>query len=374
MEKNKGNKVYTCLFIIIIILIIGLIGYDVYLNVNKKIIQTTNITKTEKEVTVTDKGIAEAVDKLYNATVIVELTEKNEVVGWGSGFVYKVDGDVAYVITNYHVTDGYNKATIEFTNGEKVEGTVIGGDEYTDVSVVKIASDKVIEVANIGESAQTQLGDTVFAIGTPVSMNFKFTVTRGILSGKDRLMSMSSKNSSSSIYSRQTSSESWYINLLQIDASINSGNSGGPLANSNGEVIGITNSKLSSSSIENIGFAVPIEDVLNIANQVIENGVVERPFLGASLTNVSSAIYQGIISEDVDTQGTVLVEIVDGSCLDKAKFKKGDIITKLGDFETPTYMHLKYYLYRFKVGEKVKITFLRDGMELTAEVTLEKKK
>ena len=143
MEK-KGNNKNTILFAIILILIFGLIGYDVYLNYNKKIIQTTNITKTEKEVTVTDKGIAEAVDKLYNATVIVEIVERSQTVGWGSGFVYKVDGDVAYVITNYHVTDGYDKATIEFTSGAQVEGTVIGGDEYTDVSVVKISSEKVI--------------------------------------------------------------------------------------------------------------------------------------------------------------------------------------------------------------------------------------
>ena len=373
MEK-KGNNKNTILFAIILILIFGLIGYDVYLNYNKKIIQTTNITKTEKEVTVTDKGIAEAVDKLYNATVIVEIVERSQTVGWGSGFVYKVDGDVAYVITNYHVTDGYDKATIEFTSGAQVEGTVIGGDEYTDVSVVKISSEKVIETAKIGQSSSTQLGDTVFAIGTPVSMNFKFTVTRGIMSGKDRLMSMSSKNSSTSIYNRQGSSESWYINLLQIDASINSGNSGGPLANSNGEVIGITNSKLSSSSIENIGFAIPIEDVLNIADQVIEKGKVERPYLGTSLANVEAAIYQGIIPEDTTVEGTVVAEVAEGSAFDKAKIKKGDIITKFGDYETPNYMYLKYYLYRYKVGDKVKVTYVRDGKEHTAEVTLEAKK
>lgn len=367
MNKNKT----IIIFLILGLIIAGLIGYDVYLNAHRKLIQTTNITKTEKEVTITDQGIAESVNKLYDSTVIVELQEKEQVVGWGSGFVYKVDGDVAYVITNYHVTEGYDKALIEFTNGETVEGTVVGGDEYTDVSVVKIPSNKVIQTANIGKSADTKLGDTVFAIGTPISMNFKFSVTRGILSGKDRLMSMSSKNIGYSF--NIASSESWYINLLQIDASINSGNSGGPLANSNGEVIGITNSKLSSSSIENIGFAIPIEDVLNIVEQVLTNGKVERPFLGASLANVDAAIYQGIIPEDTDVEGTVVASVQDGSAIAKAGIKAGDIITKFGDYKTSNYMYLKYYLYRYKVGDKVTITYIRDGKEHTTEVTLEKK-
>lgn len=370
----KTSKILNYILVVLLIIVTGFLGYFIYKDYKKEIIQMTNITKTEKEVTITDKGIAEAVDKLYDATVIVEMEERGELVSWGSGFVYKTDGDVAYVITNYHVTDGYNNCTIEFANGEKTDGTVIGGDEYTDVSIVKISSEKVMSVASIGESAQTKLGDTIFAVGSPVTLNLKFTVTRGILSGKDRLISMSSKNYNSGIYGRSSgSSESWYINLLQVDASINSGNSGGPLANANGEVIGITNSKLSSSSIENIGFAIPIEDVLNIATQVIEHGKVERPFLGASLSNVDSAIYQGIIPQDTNVEGTVVVEIVDGSSLSKAGFKSGDIITKLGDYSTPNYMYLKYYLYRFKVGEKITVTFIRDGKEQTKEITLEKK-
>jgi serine protease Do len=217
------------------------------------------------------------------------------------------------------------------------------------------------------------LGDTVFAVGTPVSMNFKFTVTRGIISGKDRLMSMSNSKGNTYYYSRQAvTSESWYINLLQIDASINSGNSGGPLCNANGEVIGINNSKLSSSDIENIGFAVPIEDVINIAEQIIESGSVIKPYLGVSLTTVEAARLNGI-NIDENVKGAVISNVEDGSTFDKAGIKTWDIVTKIDNYSTPNYKYLKYYLYRYKVGDKVTITYLRDGKEHTAEITLQKK-
>ena len=371
-ENNKGIKVNVIIIILSALVLTGLVGYDIYLNINKKIIQTTNITKTEKEVTITDQGIAESVDKIYDATVIVELMNGDSILGWGSGFVYKVDGDNAYIVTNYHVTKGYEKVQIEFTNGTTTEGKVIGGDEYTDVSIVKVDSSKIIKVAEIGESHKMNLGDTAFAVGTPISMNFKFTVTRGIISGKDRLMSMSNQNSDSFFSRQSTTSESWYINLLQIDASINSGNSGGPLCNANGQVIGINNSKLSSSDIENIGFAVPIEDVVNIAEQVIKDGKVVKPYLGVSLTTIESAYMNGSIT-DKSIEGAVVAGVEEGCSFDKAGIKSGDVITYINEYKTENYKYLKYYLYRYKVGDKVTVTYLRDGKEHKAEITLQAK-
>ena len=360
MKNNKG-KVFL---IIIVVLLIALTGVNIYLTVSKQIVQTTNITKTEKEVTVTDEGISEAVNKLYDASVIVELTSNKQVVGWGSGFVYKTDDVYAYIITNYHVTDGYSEVLIEYTDGTTANGKVIGGDEYTDVSVVRVDKGSIKSVASIGSSKDVNSGDTVFAIGTPVSLNFKFTVTRGILSGKDRLLPMS--NQSYSINNRSIATqESWYISLLQIDASINSGNSGGPLANANGEVIGITNSKLSSSSIENIGFAVPIEDVINIAEQVIKDGKVTRPYLGVGVSNLST---ETMISSEQKT-GVIIGSVEDNSAASKAGLKEGDIITKVGDYDITSVLYFKYYVNRYKPNDKVTITYVRDGKTHTTELT-----
>lgn len=376
MEEDKKSKKGLSVAIIvgIIVLVLVAIGDIVVNYVPLKEIFSKNVKYvTEKEVTVTDKGISDAVSKLYDASVIVEVgTSENKLSGWGSGFVYKTDDKYGYIFTNHHVVDGAKSIKIILSNETEVTGELVGSDEYADVAVVKIPKDKVIAVAEIGKSEDVLVGDTIFAIGTPVSLEYSFTVTRGILSGKNRMVEMSS-SSKKSYYGQ--SGDSWYMNLLQIDASINSGNSGGPLANSNGEVIGITNSKLSSSSlsgasIENMGFAIPIEDALSVAEYLENNGKVTRPVLGVTMTSVEGAEYNGVKISDSITSGAVITDVSSGSTADAAKLKKGDVIIKLDDYKIKDYKYLKYYLYRYRVGDKVKITYIRDGKEKTVEVTL----
>lgn len=376
MEEDKKSKKGLSVAIIvgIIVLVLVAIGDIVVNYVPLKEIFSKNVKYvTEKEVTVTDKGISDAVSKLYDASVIVEVgTSENKLSGWGSGFVYKTDDKYGYIFTNHHVVDGAKSIKIVLSNETEVTGELVGSDEYADVAVVKIPKDKVIAVAEIGKSEDVLVGDTIFAIGTPVSLEYSFTVTRGILSGKNRMVEMSS-SAKKSYYGQ--SGDSWYMNLLQIDASINSGNSGGPLANSNGEVIGITNSKLSSStlsgaSIENMGFAIPIEDALSVAEYLENNGKVTRPVLGVTMTSVEGAEYNGVKISDSITSGAVITDVSSGSTADAAKLKKGDVIIKLDDYKIKDYKYLKYYLYRYRVGDKVKITYIRDGKEKTVEVTL----
>lgn len=376
MEEDKKSKKGLSVAIIvgIIVLVLVAIGDIVVNYVPLKEIFSKNVKYvTEKEVTVTDKGISDAVSKLYDASVIVEVgTSEDKLSGWGSGFVYKTDDKYGYIFTNHHVVDGAKSIKIVLSNETEVTGELVGSDEYADVAVVKIPKDKVIAVAEIGKSEDVLVGDTIFAIGTPVSLEYSFTVTRGILSGKNRMVEMSSSTKKS--YYGQ-SGDSWYMNLLQIDASINSGNSGGPLANSNGEVIGITNSKLSSSSlsgasIENMGFAIPIEDALSVAEYLENNGKVTRPVLGVTMTSVEGAEYNGVKISDSITSGAVITDVSSGSTADAAKLKKGDVIIKLDDYKIKDYKYLKYYLYRYRVGDKVKITYIRDGKEKTVEVTL----
>lgn len=374
-KKSGSNKVFQVVISILIIIavIVGLIFAILnFVDLDSLFTQTVNY-KTEKEVTITDKGIADAVDKLYDATVIVEVGTKDKISGWGSGFVYKTDDKYGYILTNAHVVESATKILIVNSKEEEIDGEVVGYDTYSDVAVVKIPAEKVIAVAELGNTEDIRLGDTVFAIGTPVSLQYSFTVTRGILSGKNRMVSMSS-TSGNAFYGQQVV-DSWYMSLLQIDASINSGNSGGPLANSNGEVIGITNSKLSNSymnsaSIENMGFAIPIEDALAVANQLEENGKVTRAVLGVSMTTVEAAKATGYDLDDDVTYGAVVADISKGSSADKADLKKGDVIIKINDYKVENYMYLKYYLYRFNVGDTVTLTYIRDGKEKTVDITL----
>lgn len=385
-ENNKKSNGIQILIIVIIILLGIVIAADVILNyVPLKDIfktqteQVTNVTK--KEVTVTDEGIADAVEKLYDATVIVKVGTNNQVTGWGSGFVYKKDDKYGYILTNHHVVADASNIQIEMTDGSVATGKLMGSDEHADVAVVRMDVNKVLAVAEIGKSTTLRVGDTVFAIGTPISLDYPFTVTRGILSGVDRLVETTSSKSGNkySFFGQTTQTDSWYMRLLQIDASINSGNSGGPLANCNGEVIGITNSKLSSSSslgstasIENIGFAIPIEDALDVA-ELIESGKTtstEKATLGVSMTSIDGAIANNISVSDDITYGAVVVEVQDGSNAAKAGLKKGDVIIKYNDYKIQDYRYLKYYLYKSNIGDKVTFTYIRDGKERTSDVTL----
>lgn len=385
MENKKNNGIQILIIVTIILLCIVVVA-DVILNyvplqdIFKR--QTDTITNvTKKEVTVTDEGIADAVEKLYDATVIVKVGSNNQVTGWGSGFVYKTDDKYGYILTNHHVVDGSSAIQIEMTNGTVATGKLMGSDEYADVAVVRMDIDKVLAVAEIGKSTSLRVGDTVFAIGTPISLDYPFTVTRGILSGVDRLVEMSHSKSDKKFgfFSQTQQSDSWYMRLLQIDASINSGNSGGPLANCNGEVIGITNSKLSSSSsisstasIENMGFAIPIEDALDVA-ELIEHGKTtasEKATLGVSMTSVDGAVANDIRLSDNVTYGAVVVEVQSGSNAEKAGLKKGDVVIKYNNSKIHDYRYLKYFLYKSNIGDKVTLTYIRDGKERTTEVTL----
>lgn len=366
--KSNNKLIIIGVSLIVVLIIVDLIVQNIPW---KNLIEKEVVTTENRDVTITDTGIAESVDKLYNATVIVKIaSQSGQIAGWGSGVVYDKDDSKAYILTNNHVVESASKIEIEFTDETTTEGTLVGKDEISDIAVVSVPVDKIKQVGDIGKSADVRLGDTVFAIGTPISLSYKFTVTRGILSGKDRMVEMSS--SQQSYFKRNT--ESWYMRLLQLDASINSGNSGGPLANANGEVIGINNSKLSSSygssSIENMGFAIPIEDALNVASQLRSKGKVTRPYLGVSMTTIEQAYRAGLNIPNGVTNGAVIVEVAPGSSMDKAGIKSGDIITKFGDYETKDYKYLKYYLYRYNVGDEVTITYIRDGKEKTTTMTL----
>ena len=370
-KNNKGFKVViicmVSLILLLVLVTIAVLGFKGFFKT-----ENVNITKTEKEVTVTDEGISEAVSKMYDATVIVEVgTSKDRISGWGSGVVYDKDDKFAYILTNHHVVENAGYVLVEFTNENQAEAEVVGSDEIQDIAVIKVPVDSIIAVAEVGSSNDLEPGDTVFAIGTPVSLAYKFTVTRGILSGKDRLCEMRSSNSN--YYSYGTAS-TWYMSLLQIDATINSGNSGGPLANSNGQVVGINNSKLSSSyssvSIENMGFAIPIEDALNVAKQLRENGKVTRPFLGVSVSDVSAAARLELNVDSSLKQGAMITSVENDSTAASSGLKKGDVILKIGDDVVKNYKYFRYYLYRHSVGEKVTITYNREGKEKTVEVTL----
>lgn len=347
--ENKGIKsnnstngiVYIILTFCVCLCLFGGF-YEFYLK--HLVIETT---KTIKDVTITDTGIADAVEKVYDSVVTVKNYVRNQLYSTGSGFVFKIDNKYGYILTNYHVISGGNEVSVVFTNNKDEKVTIVGYDEYSDIAVLAVDKSLVLATAQIGSSKDMRVGDTTFAVGTPVDSSvYSWSVTRGILSGKDRLVQ----------------SDNYVMSVLQTDTAINSGNSGGPLCNSNGEVIGITNMKLASSQIEGMGFAIPIEDAVKNAETIISGKKINRPYLGVSIYDSNSYFN--------NNSGVYVESVEKNSAADKAGIKSGDKILKVNDVEITNTSYFRYQLYKYDIGDKIKITIERNGNEKTLTVTL----
>ena len=316
--------------------------------------------KIEKEVTVTDQGIADAVEKIYDAVVVVENYSNNTLYATGTGFVYKTVDDKSYILTNCHVIEGSTNVKVVFTDNNKVEAKVIGQDEYSDIAVLEVDSKNVIKVAVLGSSESLRVGDTTFAVGAPLDAStYSWTTTRGILSGKNRLVEINNSNGFSQ-------SIPAVMEVLQTDAAINSGNSGGPLCNANGEVIGITNMKIASSSVEGMGFAIPIETAITYAEKYISGEEIIRPYLGISMYDVTnrkdgiSGVYVQIVEKD--------------SAAYKAGIKPGDVIVEINGVTIESGAYLRHELYKYNLGDEITISYYRNDKKETTKVKLESQK
>ncbi|MDY4858396.1 MAG: trypsin-like peptidase domain-containing protein [Bacilli bacterium] len=370
--NKKNNKI-----IIPLLVLVAFIGGSVwtYLVINQLNRGTTNSVTKGGNYTINENSISGAVDKIYDATVTVATYKDGKAVSTGTGFVYKKEGSTAYIMTNNHVISGGNSAKVIFSDGTSADTQILGGETYSDIAVLTVSAASIKQVATLGNTDKIKLGDTTFAVGAPLGDTYSGTVTKGILSGKDRLVAVSFSGSNSD----------YYMKVLQTDAALNPGNSGGPLCNVNGEVIGVTSLKLTeektssttSYSVEGMGFAIPIEDALSYAGIIEKGESVKRPYIGISMLDITDSYYlwqAGITLPKGVEKGVAILEVVSSSPAEKAGLKKGDIITKLEKEEISSVAELRYELYKHNPGDKVTVTYNRNGKELTSEVTLEESK
>ena len=348
MTKTKNLSIGICIFIIVV-----LSGVLVFLFLNP-------LKEEIISVRLEENSLNTAIAKVYDAVVVVETYGNEQLIGSGTGFVYKKTRNYGYILTNNHVIANADNINIIFSNNEYTEAKVIGTDLFLDVAVLQVPVDQILEVANIGKSADSKLGDTVFTIGAPIGNDFSGTVTRGILSGKDRMITINQGNGNIQ------------IRAIQTDAAINPGNSGGPLLNINSEVIGINSLKLASSTIEGMGFAIPIEDIMHHIETLEAGETITRPFLGVTLLDLSEtfAINQsGITIPESINKGVVISAITPNSPASN-NLKIGDVITKINDQPINRKSELRYYLYLNKVGDTIKLTIKRDGKETIINIKL----
>ena len=355
------NKKLTYIVTVILSVFVGCgLMYMIIYYFPNTIVKTEN--KVEKVVNVNEEGISSGIDNIYDAVVVVENYKKGKLVGIGSGFIYSGEG---YIMTNHHVIDSSDEIKITLTSGESIEAKVLGSDELADIAVLQIDKKYATNIAKIGKSTDSKVGDTVFTIGSPMSSEFSGTVTRGILSGKNRMVEVSVGSSSS---------KAWIMNVMQTDAAINPGNSGGPLCNVSGEVIGINSMKIVQSEIEGIGFSIPIEDALQYANKIVKGEKIERPFLGIQMADVSTSSYylsrQGIKIDSSITSGVIVISTTNDGPSGSAGIEKGDVIISIGKYSVKSVAELRYYLYKYEPNNEVDIKVIRGKEEKTFKVKL----
>lgn len=287
----------------------------------------------------------------------------------GSGVIYKKTGNTAYVVTNNHVVKGAKKLAVILSDGTNVSAEVVGTDVWTDLAVLKINGDNVTTTMDFANSDDIAVGETAFAIGSPLDLSFSNTVTKGIVSAVNRQIPMDIDGDGT---------VDWNQTVIQTDAAINPGNSGGALINNEGKLIGINESKIakatSSVSAEGIGFGIPSNEVKLITEQLEKSGKVVRPAMGVQLVSVNTIANDTVKSElkYEGKQGVVVRLVESGTPAAKAGLEKYDVITKLNDTEVKDVAAVRKFLFeKAKIGDTVKVTYYRGGQEKTTEIVVQ---
>lgn len=383
--KTSSKKWGQLLLVILISFFSGVLGTFTTLQLSQKQNSgTTTTTTVSKTAVKNENSTTQAVDKVKDAVVSVITYSSNsqnsllgsdetdtdtnaeQVYSEGSGVIYKKEGDTAYLVTNTHVINGAKKVDIRLADGTKVPGEIVGSDTYSDIAVVKIAADKVTTVAEFGDSSQLTVGETAIAIGSPLGSEYANTVTQGIVSSLNRNVSLKSEDG-----------QAISTNAIQTDTAINPGNSGGPLINIQGQVIGITSSKIASNggtSVEGLGFAIPANDVINIIKQLEKDGKVTRPALGihmVNLSNLSTTDLQKLKLPGNVTSG-VAVRSVQKNMPANGHLQQYDVITKIDDKAISSTTELQSALYSHSIGDSMTVTYYRNGKEETTTIKLDK--
>ena len=371
-QNIKNNNQVSIPVVVILCIVLSLIsgGLGAYLMISTRQNTTTTtngITTSTAKLTETN-SISDAVSKVYDAVVVVEVYSNNQLASTGTGFVYKKANGKAYLMTNNHVISGGKKVKVLFQNGDELEATTVGSDTYSDIAVLSVKDSDKIVAATTGASDKSKVGDTVFTVGSPEGSDYAGTVTKGILSAKDRLVEVALSNSQTSDY---------YMQVLQTDAAINPGNSGGALLNMQGELIGINCAKIASSSVEGTGYAIPISKAQPILEELMNRKTRDK------VSDESQVGYLGIKFADLSREaiqmynmpsGAFVMYVAPGEAADNAGIQKNDIVTKLDGQKVSSKADINEKLQYYSAGEEIQIQVARlnDGEyeEATVTVTL----
>lgn len=363
LQTGKNKSIYILMLIIILVAFFTILAYTLFIDSHEyKYSQNIVATQIKHEEESTElENILEnttesivGISKIKDIGTTIFLEKSTENLNLGTGVIISKEG---YILTNQHVAGSqYSTCYITLKNGVTDNGVVVWASEDLDLAIIKI-NIKNLPEANLGDSDNIKIGTSVYAIGNPVGYELQRTVTSGIISGTNRIIKTEDDNA-----------KSYLEGLIQTDATINQGNSGGPLINKNGEIIGITTLKIEDA--EGIGFAIPINIVKPILKKLVETGKFEEPYLGISgydkevIPYLSSNINfeEGIYIEEIDPQGP----------LKNSGIQTGDIIEKIDDTKIESMNKLKEYIYTKNIGDEVTIQIKRNKKEILIKANLAK--
>lgn len=323
---------------------------------------TTDVTGAVEKAS----GAVVGITNIQSVTDFWSNSQSTQEAGTGSGVIYKKAGGKAYVITNHHVVEGAKSLEVTLVDGTKVDAKLVGSDIWSDLAVLEMDDAGVDAVIEFGNSDTLKQGETVIAIGNPLGLDFYGSVTTGVVSGKDRAIPVD-LNGDQVV--------DWQAEVLQTDAAINPGNSGGALINLAGQLVGINSMKISESTIEGIGLAIPVNTAIPIIEDLEQNGKVNRPSMGITLldlTNVPAFHQKETLKLPAEvTTGVVVDEVVPNSPAAKAGMETYDVIVEMDGKKVEDTIDLRKHLYNEKeIGEDLKVKVYRQGkvVELTLKL------
>ena len=292
---------------------------------------------------------------INNSVVYIESVD-DESIKSGSGFVYKVEDNKNYIVTSYHVIEGYEDIYVYNEKSKKEKAKIINYDEYTDIAILRIQDNLDLKAINIGNSEKTHTNENIYVVGSPLNFDNINTITEGIITHKNKKITVNTTHGSSN------------LETIEINAKVDYGNSGGPLLNKKYNVIGMVFVKESNSDL--LGFALPINYVMKIVEK-LEDNKLKRPNLGAIMCNSTNfELLSKYNIETVDINGVVILKINPLGVLDNAKLQKGDIITKFDNIKIENVNKLREELYKEGLKNTVVIEYYRDGYYYTVQVEL----
>ena len=391
-QKNNYGKLFLTVFSAFVLGATSVFGAQAVMGTGKALNSSVTATKEDKD---SQQITVNAISKAKDAVVSIVNYQSNSnnnlesILGGnsrqsgsdssdsgelkpassGSGVIYKKSGNTAYVVTNNHVVNGAKKLSVILSDGTNVNAEVVGTDVWTDLAVLKISGDNVTATMDFADSDKIAVGETAFAIGSPLDVNLSNTVTNGIVSAVNRQIPMDVDGDGKN---------DWNQTVIQTDAAINPGNSGGALINNEGKLIGINESKIakatSNVSAEGIGFGIPSNEVKLITEQLEQSGKVIRPALGVQLVSVNTVDRDTLKSQlnFEGKQGVVVRYVENGTPASQAGIEKYDIITKLNGEDVKDVAAVRKYLFeKSKIGDTVTVTYYRNGKENTTNVVVQ---